>query len=35
MPNGGIFIDVGCIGAIVFRDNFGAAATAEDAGYCG
>jgi hypothetical protein len=35
MPNGGVFIDVGSIGAIVFGNDFCAAAAAEDAGYCG
>jgi hypothetical protein len=35
MPNSGVFIDVGGVGAIVFSDYFGTAATIQCAGCCG
>jgi hypothetical protein len=35
MPNSGVFVDVGGIGAIVFGNYFGAAAAGECADCCG
>lgn len=35
MPHGSVFVNVGGICAIVFGNYFCAAATGEDAGYCG
>jgi hypothetical protein len=35
MPHGGVFIDVGGIGAIVLRNYLGAATAGTNAGYCG